>query len=99
MTLALIIHHVGDLLICLQLLLVVIGHTAGHHYHALWIFPDCIVDGISRLLITLICYRAGINNSDIGRSSVVHYLVSSLMEAGDQCVGFILVQATTQSFK
>jgi len=99
MTLALIIHHIGDLLICLQLLLVIIGHAAGHHKQAIWIFPGCIADGISRLLITLIGNRTSIDYSDIGRRGIVHHLVSSLMETGDQCIGFILVQATTQSFK
>ena len=47
LALALIVHHIGNLLIGLQLFLVIVGHTAGHHHQSCRIFPGCLVDGIT----------------------------------------------------
>ena len=98
-TLPVIFDNEGDVILTFELFLEIIGHTASHNHHCIFIFAGSLTDHRSRFLITLIGYRAGIYHYHVRRSVKIDQLVSGIIEIGHQCVRFILIQATTKSFK
>jgi len=46
LALALVVYHIGNLLIGFQLFLVIVGHAAGDYHQARRILPGCVVDGV-----------------------------------------------------
>jgi hypothetical protein len=77
----------------------VIGHTSGHNHQSVFVLPGSVIDCIPGFLVTLIGYCTGVDYSDIGRRGEIDHLVSGLVKLCDQGIGFVLVQAASQSFK